>query len=79
MPIADASSGYNILKHDKKSSYVTKFACQLGRYRFTRIPLGVVPEGDISVKFDKVFKGLPNVFGIVDDILILGYDSDSRP
>ena len=29
-------------------------------------------------KMDEIFKGLPNVFGIADDILILGYDADSR-
>ena len=29
-------------------------------------------------KIDKTFKDLPNVFGIADDILILGYDADSK-
>ena len=27
-------------------------------------------------KIDEVFEGLPNVFGIADDILILEYDAD---
>ena len=29
-------------------------------------------------KIDEIFKDLPNVFGTADDILILGYNADSR-
>ena len=29
-------------------------------------------------KIDEIFKDLPNVFGIADDILIAGYDSDGK-
>ena len=29
-------------------------------------------------KIDVIFKDLPNVFGIVDDILVVGYDSDGK-
>ena len=29
-------------------------------------------------KIDEIFKDLPNVFGIVDDILVVGYDDDER-
>ena len=29
-------------------------------------------------KINKIFKDLPNVFGIADDILIVGYDADGR-
>ena len=27
-------------------------------------------------KIDKIFNNIPNVFGIADDILIIGYDKD---
>ena len=27
---------------------------------------------------DKIFKNLPNVFGIADDILVVGYDTDGK-
>ena len=30
------------------------------------------------MKIDKTFKDLPNVFGIVDDILVIGYESDGK-
>ena len=29
-------------------------------------------------KVDEIFKELPNVFGIADDILVRGYDNDSE-
>ena len=29
-------------------------------------------------KIDEIFKGLPNVFGIADDILVVGYDIDGK-
>ena len=29
-------------------------------------------------KIDEIFKMLPNVFGIADDILVLGYDDNGR-
>ena len=29
-------------------------------------------------KLDKIFKGLPNVFGFADDILVVGYDIDGK-
>ena len=46
MTIIDARSGYHNLKHDKKTLYLTEFACQFGMYRFTRIPFGVAPSGN---------------------------------
>ena len=29
-------------------------------------------------KNDKIFNAIPNVFGIADEILIVGYDADCR-
>ena len=29
-------------------------------------------------KIDEIFKDLPNVFGITDDILVVGYDADGK-
>ena len=46
---------------------------------FIKLPFRVVPAGDIyQCKIDETFKGLPNVFGIADDVLILQYDADCR-
>ena len=32
----------------------------------------------LQKKVDEIFEDLPNVFGIADDILIVGYDDYSR-
>ena len=77
MSIIDASSGYHNLKLDEKSSYLTAFACEFGRYRYKQLPFGAAPAGDIfQCKIDKIFNDMPNIFGIMDDILVIGYDDD---
>ena len=74
----EVSSGYHNLRI-KKSSYLTTLACQFGRYRFTRLPFRVVPVGNMfQLKINEILRGLPNVFGIADDILIVKYDADGR-
>ena len=45
MSIICGSSGYESLNLDRKS-YLTLFACQFGRYRFTRLLFEAVPEDD---------------------------------
>ena len=53
--------------------------CQFGGYGFLRLLFGVVPAGGMfQQKIDKIFKDLPDVFGIVDDILIVKYGADDR-
>ena len=79
MYLIDASSSYHNLKLDKRSSYLTKFACQFVRYRYKRLAFGAAPEGDMfQQKIDEIFKDLPNVLGIAGDILVVGYDSDGK-
>ena len=55
------------------------FACQFGRYRYKWLPFGTTPAGDMfQRKIDEIFKDMPNVFGIADDILVAGYEADGR-
>ena len=55
------------------------FACKLAKCKFTRPPCGVAPVGDMfQHKIDKIFRDPPIVFGITDDILIVGSDADVR-
>ena len=55
------------------------FACQFGRYRYKSLPFGASLAGDMfQIKCDKIFEELPNVFSIVDDILVGGYEADSK-
>ena len=77
--LIDVSSGYHNLKLDDKSSYLTTFACQFGRYRYKRLPFGAAPAGDMfKHRIGEIFKDLPYVFGIMDDILVVGYDDDRK-
>ena len=77
MSIIDVSLGYHNLKLDKQSSYLTTFACPFGRYRYKHLPFRAAPAGDMfQCKFDDIFNDMPNVFGIADNILVIGYDKD---
>ena len=77
MSITDASSGYYNLKLDEKSLYLTTFACPFGRYWYKHLPFGAVPAGDMfQCKIDEICSNMPNMFGIVDDILVIGYVED---
>ena len=79
LSLIDVSSAYHNLKLSDRSSYFTTLVCQLGRERYKRLPFEAAPAGDISqCKTDEIFKDLPNVFGIVDNILVVGYDSHSK-
>ena len=60
-------------------TYLTTFACQFGRFRYKRPPFGVATTYDVfQRKIDEIFKDLPNVFDIADDILVVGHDADSE-
>ena len=77
MSIINASSGYHNLKLDKQSSFLTTFSCPFGRYQYKHLPFRAVPAGNIfQHKIDEIFNDIPNVFGIADDILVIGYDKD---
>ena len=55
------------------------FTCQFGRYTYKWLPLGAAPAGDIfQRKIDEIFKDLPNVFSIADEILVVGYEADCK-
>ena len=73
IPIINVSSRYHNLKLDKKSSYLMTFACPFGRYRYKELPFRAAPVSKMfQCKIEKIFSDMPNVFGIVDDILVIG-------
>ena len=79
LSLIDASSGYQNIKLYHRSSYLTTFMCQFGRYRCKRLQFGAAPTGDMfQHKIDEIFKDQPNVFGITEGILVVGYDSDGK-
>ena len=73
--IFDARSGLWNIKLDHESSLCTTFNSPHGRYRFLRLPLGLICAQDVfQKKIDETFGDLPAVTGIADDIVIYGYD-----
>ena len=45
--------------------------------QYKQLPFGAVLAGDMfQWKIDEIFNDMPNVFGIADDILVIGYDKD---
>ena len=47
------------------------------RYWYKPLPSGAAPAGNMfQCKIVKLFNGMPNIFGIADDILVIGYDKD---
>ena len=79
MSIIDASLGYHNLQLDTMLSCLTTFMCPFGSYWYKCLPLRAVPVGDMfQHKIDKIFNDMPNVFGIADDILVIGYDKEGK-
>ena len=78
MSVIDASLGYHNLKLDKQSSYLTKFACLFGRYRYKWLPpLEAALAGDMfQCKIDKIFNDMPNCIWYCRQHLGDGYDKD---
>ena len=75
--IIDASSGYYNLKLDKISSYLATFTCPFGQFQYKCLTFRAVPVGNMfQCKIDEMFSDMPNMFGIADDILVIGYDED---
>ncbi|CAM1319115.1 Uncharacterised protein g7110 [Pycnogonum litorale] len=71
--VVDTKKGYWLVELDNESSYLCTFNTPFGRFRFKRLPFGVVLSQDIfQRKLDEVYKDIQNVIGIVDDIVICG-------
>ena len=79
LSLIDVSSWYHTLKLDDRSSNLTTFMCQFGRYRYKRLLFGAVHTCDMfQHKINEIFKYIQIVFGIEDDILAVGYDGDGK-
>ena len=75
----DVSSRYHDLKFDEQSSYLTVLLHPLCRYRYIWLPFNMASAGNMfHRKMDKLFQGLPNMFGIAYDISIAGLDELGR-
>ncbi|KAJ8351148.1 hypothetical protein SKAU_G00226240 [Synaphobranchus kaupii] len=71
--VMDARSGYWAIKLTDESSKLTTFNTPFWRYRFLRLPFGLISAQDeFQRKIDETYQGLDGVVAIVDDVLIYG-------
>ena len=71
--VVDTKKGYWHVKLDKASSLLCTFNTPFGRYRFKRLPFGVIVSQDIfQRKLDEVYRNISDVTGIADDLIICG-------
>lgn len=71
--IIDAKKRYPHVPLDKPSSLLTTFNNPFGRYRFTRLPFGLIVSRDVFQKeLDNALEDLPGVTGTADDNFVYG-------
>lgn len=71
--VVDAKKGYWHVPLDEASSYLTTFNTPFGRFRFTRLPFGLVVSQDVFQRhLDSALDGLKGVTGIADDTFVYG-------
>ena len=69
----DARSGYWQIGLEEKCSYLTTFNTPFGRYRFKRLPFGIICAQDLfQRKMDEIFENTPGVTPLIDDVIIHG-------
>ena len=67
----DAAHGYYQVPLDKEGIALTTFLLPSGRYRFTRLPMGMANSSDgFCARTDAIFGPIPGFYKIVDDGLL---------
>ena len=73
--IVDFKKGYWMVILHPDSSKLTCMVLALGKFQWTRLPMGTVVAQDIfKSKLDSIFIGMEGVTGIADDMVIAGRD-----
>ena len=71
--IADFNKGYWMVELDPESRIYTMMALDIGRFQWTRLPMGSIVAQDVfQRKLDVIFLSIPGVTGIADDMTIYG-------
>ena len=66
----DASSGFWQMKLDEESSKLCTFNTPEGRYRFLRLPYGILSAPEVyHKKIHMIFEHIPGVDTMMDDIV----------
>ncbi|KAK2705957.1 hypothetical protein QYM36_016094 [Artemia franciscana] len=73
----DATFGYLMLALTETSSLVTTFNTPFGRYKYKRMPFGLIcAQDEFQRKMEETFGNLKGVGVIVDDIVVSGKDEE---
>ena len=71
--IADFNKGYWMEELHPKSRKLTTMALDIGRFQWTRLPMGsIIAQDFFQRKLDSIFLDIPGVTGIADDMIIYG-------
>ena len=71
--IADFNKRYWMVELDPESRKYTTMALDIGRFQWTRLPMGSIVAQDVfQRKLDGIFLNVPGVTGIADDMVIYG-------
>ena len=71
--IVDFNKGYWMVELDPESCKYTTMALDIGRFQWTRLPMGSIVAQDVfQKKLDAIFLDIPGVTGIADDMVIYG-------
>ena len=75
----DAKNGYWSIRQDEPSSKLTAFNTPFGRYRFLRMPFGLVVSQDVfQQRMDAILERCPGCIGIADDIAVYGQNEEEH-
>ena len=79
MTVCDCKKGYWHQKRDEASSFLTTFNTEIGRFRYTVMPFGIIVAGDVfQCKLDQCYEKNDQVIFIVYDIMIVGKKQNHR-
>ena len=75
----DASSGYWQIKADEESSKLLKFNTPFGRYKFKRLPFGILSASEVfQKKIVEIIDGISGCANVQDDIIVWGKTRDEH-
>ena len=75
----DASSGYWQIKIDEESSKIFTFNIPFGRYKFKRLPFGILSASEVfQKKITEILEGIEGCANVQDDIIIRGKTNEEH-
>ena len=77
--IIDMKKGYWMVPLHPESRALTCMSLDIGRYQWTRLPVGTNVTSDVfQKKLDEVFQNVQGIIGIADDMIIYGRSQEEH-